>query len=284
LARRRALVVLDGEIEREMLQALLADWGIRGEAASSEAEALAKLRTALAAKDPFEAALVRVGRPALDGLALARVIRADPEVGSLGLVLLAGHRHRPDPAAVTALGRAVCVSRPPKARALREALVSLVSGAVPAVKAVLTGTPAGSEATPGVQGPAKRSFKILVAEDNLVNQKVTSLQLSRLGFEADIASNGLQAVEMWQAGSHPLILMDCQMPEMDGFAASRKIRELERATGAAPVRIIAMTASAIVGDRELCMEAQMDDYITKPVALNRLKETIERNLASQERV
>jgi CheY-like chemotaxis protein len=71
---------------------------------------------------------------------------------------------------------------------------------------------------------------------------------------------------------------------MDGFAASRKIRELERATGAAPVRIIAMTASAIVGDRELCMEAQMDDYITKPVALNRLKETIERNLASQERV
>jgi signal transduction histidine kinase len=280
LAGARVLVLADSPIQREVLLDYLAAWRCRPDCALAETEAISKLRAALAG-DPYRAAILGVSRPLPDGLGLARAIRADPALRGTPLVLLAGPRNRPAHVEVAKLGPAVCVSKPVKPKALREGLISMVAGAhgVPTTVAVPPG--AARPETPPAQTGAARPPRILVAEDNLVNQKVALLQLRRLGFEADLAQNGADALAMWSEKSYPVILMDCQMPEMDGYEATRRIRELERRAGSRPVRIIAMTASALEGDREFCLQAQMDDYIPKPVEPGRLKETIERNLPAR---
>jgi CheY-like chemotaxis protein len=129
-----------------------------------------------------------------------------------------------------------------------------------------------------IDGPASRKpLEVLVAEDNLVNQKVAFLRLQKLGCKMKSAENGVAAFNLWQHGSFDLIFMDCQMPEMDGFEAARLIRKTEREKSMRPVKIIAMTAGAMQGDRERCLEAGMDDYISKPVAAGDLKALLERH-------
>jgi CheY-like chemotaxis protein len=114
-------------------------------------------------------------------------------------------------------------------------------------------------------------------EDNPVNQMVASHQLRKLDCEIEIAGNGLEAVAAWQRGGHDMIFMDCQMPEMDGYEATRKIRVLEKERSLAPIRIIAMTAAAMEGDRESCLQAGMDDYISKPVKIQEIKKLLQTN-------
>src|ERR1019366_4993761 len=122
------------------------------------------------------------------------------------------------------------------------------------------------------------SVRVLVAEDNIVNQKVAILMLGTLGIRPDVASNGREAVEMFEMTHHDLIFMDCQMPELDGYAASRSIRSREG--GGRRVAIVAMTAEAMEGSRELCLEAGMDDYISKPVKRGEICEVLRKWLAS----
>ncbi len=273
LAGSKVLVVHDSLIQRDILKAVLSGWGARVEFVNEGMEALAKIRAATGA-DAFNLAILGPPRFEPDPFHLARGIRAGS--ASLPLVLLAGPRHRLAQAQTVSFGPAVCLSQPVKPRALREAVTTLLSGPSTLPAGSAHNDPHPSATSSGLP----RAIKILVAEDNLVNQKVTTLQLRKLGFEADIANNGEEALAMWRAKSHPVILMDCQMPDMDGYEATRRIRELERGSGATPSKIIAMTASAVEGDRELCLQAQMDDYIPKPVVLSRLKETLERNLPS----
>jgi len=126
-------------------------------------------------------------------------------------------------------------------------------------------------------GPVVPStMRILLAEDNKINQLVGMKQLKKLGYAVDIVGNGLEALEAWKREGYDVILMDCQMPEMDGYAATQKIRELEIGRDCKPVRIVAMTASAMQGDRELCLAAGMDDYISKPVDTVELQGALER--------
>jgi CheY-like chemotaxis protein len=127
---------------------------------------------------------------------------------------------------------------------------------------------------------ALKGVRILLAEDNKINQIVGVKQLQKLGCEVDLASNGIEAVEAWQREKYQIILMDCQMPEMDGYAATQKIRELETAQNAPHSRIIAMTAHTMQGDRELCLAAGMDDYISKPVDGKELKAALEKGATS----
>ena len=127
-----------------------------------------------------------------------------------------------------------------------------------------------------VLSPIAEGSRVLLAEDNKINQVVGVKQLKKLGYTVDVAANGLEAVEAWQREKYSLILMDCQMPEMDGYEASRKIRELEKGLNSPPVRIIAMTANAMQGARELCLAAGMDDYISKPVNQVELKSVLEK--------
>ncbi|HEX9082699.1 MAG TPA: response regulator, partial [Holophagaceae bacterium] len=136
--------------------------------------------------------------------------------------------------------------------------------------------PAGGEAAASAEG--RGALRVLLAEDNLVNQKVAVTMLRKIGVEADVATNGLEALDALLGVSYDLVLMDCQMPEMDGFEASRRIRDRERGTRRIP--IVAMTANAMVGDRERCLEAGMDDYIPKPVRMEDLRRALGRWLPS----
>jgi CheY-like chemotaxis protein len=124
-------------------------------------------------------------------------------------------------------------------------------------------------------------MRILLVEDNPVNQMVATLQLRKLGCEIEVASNGLEGLAAWQRGGHDMIFMDCEMPEMDGFEATRKIRVLENARSLAPIPIIAMTAAAMEGDRENCLQAGMDDYLSKPVKISEIEKLIKRNIPSR---
>jgi CheY-like chemotaxis protein len=117
-------------------------------------------------------------------------------------------------------------------------------------------------------------LRVLLVEDNPVNQMVATHQLRKLGCEIEVANNGLEALTAWQRGSHDMIFMDCQMPEMDGLEATRKIRALEKERLLSPIRIVAMTAAAMEGDRESCLQAGMDDYISKPVKIEEIKKLL----------
>ena len=128
--------------------------------------------------------------------------------------------------------------------------------------------------------PAAPRLKILVAEDNSINQRVTLAQLRKLGFDAETAANGLEAMEAVDRNHHHIVLMDCEMPEMDGYEATRRIRLREKEKPNHPCRIIAMTANALVGEREKCLAAGMNDYLSKPVCLKELKSALERNAVS----
>ena len=122
--------------------------------------------------------------------------------------------------------------------------------------------------------------RVLLAEDNETNKMVAVRRLQKLGCQVDVASNGLEAVEAWRPDKYSIILMDCQMPQMDGYEAARRIRSLEADQNSSRTRIVAMTASAMHGDRELCLAAGMDDYISKPVNENKLKNVLEMAFAS----
>ena len=129
---------------------------------------------------------------------------------------------------------------------------------------------------------ASNGVRVLLAEDNPVNQRIALLQLRKLGYAVDPVNNGADAVAAWERGGYQIILMDCHMPQMDGYQATQKIRSLERQEKLPPVRIIAMTANAMQGDRELCLAAGMDDYVSKPVDEKKLIESLERAAGATE--
>jgi CheY-like chemotaxis protein len=157
----------------------------------------------------------------------------------------------------------VAVPKPVKLGALRDALLKALSAPAP--------KPAAAKVS---AEPELKQARILLAEDNPVNQMVALRQLKKLGYAAEVVSNGAEAVASFERQHFDYILMDCHMPEMDGYEATKKIRELAKRNGR--VRIVAMTANAMQGDRERCLEAGMDDYISKPVAIEQLKAALEK--------
>jgi PAS domain S-box-containing protein len=266
LANLRVLIVDDNATNREILEHQTHAWKMRSGSAGSAAEALQMLREA--APDPFDLVILDMQMPEMDGMSLARVIQADPAIAGTRLIMLTSLGQKLEQADLAAAGIASCLTKPVRQSLLFDCLASATGHAPP--KGVRRITPSMPGARPA------RKLRILLAEDSSINQQVAMGQLNNLGYTADVVANGLEVLEAFQRIPYEVILMDCQMPEMDGYEATREIRRREEQTGRKPVHIIAMTAHAMQGDREECLAAGMNDYLSKPVREPELRMALDR--------
>ena len=262
----RVLIVDDNAASRAILERYTAAWGLRPHTVESGAQALAALRHHHAAGDPFGLAILDMRMPGMDGAALAREIAGDPALRATRMIHLTAIGCLPGSA-----GALAHVSKPVKPQALYECLKRVLEQSPGAA-------PAATEGPPGIrlneQRPCARRGRILIAEDNPVNQRVASLQVQRCGFDTDVVANGEEALAALERLNYVLVLMDCQMPRMDGYAATRELRRREN--GARHTPVIALTANAFAADREACLQAGMDDHLAKPVSLHNLGEILDR--------
>lgn len=275
----RVLIVDDNGTNRKILLHQTASWGMIGAEAGSGAEALKLLREA-AQNDSFQVAILDLMMPEMDGLELARAIKADPAISQVRLILLPSYGKRGDGQLAREAGIAAYLQKPVRQSQLYNCLVSAI-GEQPVSnignsKPLVMRHSLSSDITLKKAAGEKAASKahILVAEDNLVNQNVALSQLQILGYKITVVSNGREAVETLKKSKYDVVLMDCQMPEMDGFKATAEIRRYEG--DAHHTIIIAMTANALEGDREKCLAAGMDDYLSKPVKLETLRRILER--------
>jgi len=271
----RVLVVDDHPTNRLVLTEMLRSWGCRYEEAADGVEALEKLRRALAEGRPFRIALLDMQMPDMDGKTLSRVIKSDPALKDTLLVMLTSVGQRGDAAELQKIGLSAYLIKPVRKSQLYDCLVTVL-GAAETQAARTGGRPILTRY--GLQEEKKRRVRILLAEDNAVNQKVALKILERLGYRADAVGNGKEALAALEKIPYDLVLMDVQMPEMDGFEATRAVRDGRAKVLDRNVPIIAMTAHAMKGDRERCLEAGMDDYIGKPVTPSAVKEILEKYL------
>jgi PAS domain S-box-containing protein len=274
-SRLRVLAVDDHPVNRELLGDVFDDWGVAHAEAASGEEALKLLRRAVAEGRPFDVAVLDFHMPSMDGLFLATAIRAEPEIDNIAMIVLSSSTYSEDQQRRLAeLGIAAHLLKPLRQFQLRSVLADLLKNPAHPAAAGLGAPPAPIPAPTPAAAPAvfQSGVRVLLAEDNEVNVEIALDMLNSLGFAVDCAANGRQAVEAAQRQPYDLIFMDCQMPEMDGFEAARRIREMEAPV---PPVIVAMTAYAMEGDKERCLAAGMDDYLPKPVTFSKLSELAE---------
>ena len=273
----RVLVVDDNATNRQILRHQIVAWKMQKGSAAGGHEALKIMRAAAASGKPYDVALLDMQMPEMDGLTLARTIKTDPAIASTHLIILTSLGHVMTQKELKEIGIAAYLVKPVKQSRLFDCLVDVVGQAVADNVFVKAATPLSTPA--GNAGSSK--LRILLAEDNTVNQKVALEQFKKLGHSAVAVSNGLEAVQALDDVPYDIIFMDCQMPEMDGYEATQCIRKREHEASTsgrlkARVYIIAMTANAMQGDREKCLAAGMDDYVSKPVREADLRAVLDR--------
>jgi signal transduction histidine kinase/CheY-like chemotaxis protein len=261
LQGRGLLVVDDNATNRRVLTLQAGKWGMRIRPTESPAEALRWVQ----AGEPLDVAILDMHMPEMDGLELARRIHAQRPSLPLVLASSLGRREAGDTEGLFS----AYLSKPVRQSQLFDALAGLLADHEAA-----TAPARRAPAPPRIDSEmaARHPLRILLAEDNVVNQKLALRILQQMGYRADLASNGIEAIESVERHTYDVVLMDVQMPEMDGLEASRRITAKRRA-GERP-RIVAMTANAMAGDREMCLAAGMDDYITKPIRVEALVEAL----------
>ena len=273
----KVLVVDDNASNRSLVVRLLKSWGCRPAESADANSALAQLRWAARRADHFHVALLDMTLPGINGEELGGQIAADPHLEHTALVLMTpfGLRRKGDRARLQALRFAGQVSKPIWGQSLKDSLLALSSDRT---------TPAPSEVAvrpDPVIPPIKHHARILVAEDNLMNQKVAVAMLKKLGYDATLAASGVEVLQALSSGDYGVVLMDCEMPEMDGYEATRCIRERRTRVRNSDIPIIALTADVISGDREKCLQAGMNDFLAKPVEPRHLAETLEKWLSAE---
>ena len=261
------MVVDDNATNRSILTAQLEAWGVRTDVADGTASALELLRGAPRA---YGVAILDMLMPDVDGLELARQVSADPRLAGLPMLMVSS-APRPAPDVLLAAGVGDWLSKPIRTAALRDGIGRLVAGGPPQPGRAPAANGSDTVADRGASAPRGR---VLVVEDNELNQLVARGLVERLGFETDVAGNGAEALDALGCHTYDVVLMDCHMPVLDGFAATERIREVERGRARTPV--IALTASALVSDRERCLAAGMDDYVAKPIEPDVLAAALER--------
>ncbi|HOP49648.1 MAG TPA: PAS domain S-box protein [Ignavibacteriales bacterium] len=259
-SQQRILVVDDNEINRFILHNQLKVWGLRNQCVESADAALEALKQGIKHNDPFTVAILDMHMPGKDGIMLAAEIRNNSLFNDLKLVMLTSMMFN-DKDAMHKYKIFRSLHKPIKQSNLFDTLITIFEGSTEQLEGEIdkiTDTSRNSEIP-------DRSYRVLVVEDNPTNQKVVSYMLKQFNCIIDIASNGREAFNILKGTSYDVVFMDCQMPEMDGFEATRRIREYERDYNKPHSLIIAMTANALQGDKEKCLLSGMDDYIAKPV-------------------
>jgi PAS domain S-box-containing protein len=274
-AGKRALVVDDNEVNRRIVGHHLDSWSISWDAVATPELGLERLRTD-AVNNPYDVVILDMQMPGMDGLMMASRIRAEPAIAATKILLLTSLGQDLDRAGLRSLSIQECLNKPFRHEDLRTSLQRSLrrSDGGTALRASEPQDTTTWDAVPKPAAPAKRPLRILVAEDNAVNQKVALGQLAALGYSADLVEDGAEALDSMSRHRYDLVLMDCQMPRMDGYEATRRIRDLEQTGPEAHRRgrtnVVAMTAHAMHGDREKCLAAGMDDYLSKPLLLEEL--------------
>lgn len=266
LAGVRVLIVDDNRSQRGILSRQILSWGLRCGTAENSEDALDQLRRAAKNGDPYAISLIDLEIPGLDGLQLARAIKDEPTLASTKLILMNTGSMQEAKAAKGA-GFAAIFSKPVKQSTLYDNLLTTL---FPHSESPAPAKPPEPSAPP--EAATEKRAKLLVVEDNPINQRVIGLYLEKMGYAFETVANGKEALRAIEKIHYDMILMDCQMPEMDGFEATAKIRETE-----SPKRrnvIIAMTANALQGDKEKCLAAGMDDYLSKPIDDKLLKKKL----------
>jgi two-component system, sensor histidine kinase and response regulator len=269
------LVVDDNRASRDILAEMLTHWETKPTCVATADEGLANLDRARSAGRPFGLVVLDADMPTTDGFALCERIKNDQVHGRTPVVMLTSANKPGSPAKALAAGAGDCLVKPVKSSRLARAIVTAIVGTDRHVRD-------SPELQSGIDASKaeKRSLRILLAEDNLVNQKFAVQTLEKQGHKVTVANNGREAVARWQAEQPELVLMDVQMPELDGFGATGEIRKRQTTVGMPPL-IIAMTANALDGDRERCLAAGMDGYLAKPINTKLLFAEIDRLMATR---
>ncbi len=272
------LVVDDNATNREVLAAQLGAWGVRSEESPDGASALLALARAKDLGDPFAAAILDMQMPGMDGADLARAIKADEALAPTRLVLMTSLGERGDARRLEEMGFAAFLVKPARQSDVFDSLSAVLADAA------VTRPTRPIVTRHAIREMRRGALRILLAEDNITNQQVALGILKRLGLRADTVASGTEAIKSLEMAHYDLVLMDVQMPEMDGLEATRRIRDPRSAVRQHEIPIVAMTAHAMRGDRERCLEAGMNDYVTKPVSAQALADALERWLPRDDAV
>jgi CheY-like chemotaxis protein len=273
LAGLRILVVDDKAINRKILELMTKKWGMHPTLVHGGSEALEAL-SGQHGQPRFDLALLDVDMGPAGGIELARAIKTRAEGVDLQLVLLTSFGRRGDAKIAREAGLAAYLTKPIRERQLHDCLVAVMTQRPDSFRA-----PAERASLPLItrhtlaETKAQVDLRVLLAEDNIINQKVATRLFQRLGYRIDVVANGREVLEALSRIHYDVVFMDCQMPEMDGLEATHLIREREQSDR---VPIIAMTANAMQGDRERCLAAGMDDYLSKPISVEALAGVLDR--------
>jgi len=274
---KRVMVVDDNKTNRTILVKMLESFGCSAEAVESGDEAIKILKRAVHKEKLFDLVLLDMQMPEMNGEETLRIFKDDPEIKDVAVVMLTSVGVRGDASRLETLGCAAYLLKPIKQSQLFDTIITVLSRQ----KAGAKEKPVPIVTRHTIAEQKRQRIRILIAEDNFMNQKLAVTLLKRVGYSVDAVENGRKAIEALNRTSYDLILMDVQMPEMDGFEATRAIREREGEEKHMP--IVAMTAHAMKGDQERCLQAGMDDYISKPIEPQELFGAIEKWTKSSDR-
>ena len=276
LAGLKVLIADDSETDRSVLVEHAIEWQLRVATASGGDDALAQLRAAADDGQPFDLAIVDVRMPGMDGISLVRHIRDDPALRALRIVTLTAFERMDSIQVARELGIDARLTKPLHGADLYACIASVMRVTPPRLPSA---APADADAAAGPDEgppPGAASARVLLVEDNPVNQQIALAMLEDTGYAVEVVENGREALDRLVDDRFDVVLMDCQMPQMDGFEATQWLRLREAEAGAARLPVIALTANAISGDRERCLAAGMDDYLSKPFSRDALLKMLAR--------
>jgi CheY-like chemotaxis protein len=273
----KALIVDDNRTNRRILEGLLDKWGMDASTSSDGEEALDALEEARASGAPYILVLTDMHMPKMDGFSLVEEIKRRPEIGAATIMMLTSGGQRGDAARCAELGISAYLMKPVRQVELKEALCRVLGSKRQAQATRLLTRYSLRNADTGSGRGERSSFEILLAEDNPVNQKLAIRLLEKRGHRVTLVQNGKEALAALEERTFDLVLMDVQMPEMGGVEATMILRQRERGSGGHQP-VVAMTAAAMIGDRERCLEAGMDDYLSKPIRPADLDDMLDKHL------